>query len=111
MRDIKDEDIVKVGIFGFAVVRSIDGYLYCLNIENQGDMAKVCGRLIKKEDTIEGLLPAPTGTFAYYGCMEGESGVFRPNEDLLGIEYPGEKATDWKKILQERQEKNDQRFE
>ncbi len=45
----KDEDIVKVGIFGFAVVRSIDGYIYCLNIEN-GDIVARVDRIYNKEE-------------------------------------------------------------
>jgi|SRR5665647_577111 len=104
MREVKDEDIIKVGIFGFAVVLSIDGYIYCLNIQNERDMTKVHGRLIKKEDTIIGILPAPLGTFAYYGCSEDENGVYKLDEEL-GIEYPGEKAMNWKKILEKRWEK------
>lgn len=105
MREIKDENIIKVGIFGFAVVRSIDGYIYCLNIQNDGEMAKVHGRMIKKEDTIVGLLAAPPGTFAYYGCSDNDSGLYRLNEDLLGIEYPGENAKNWKAIFAKRLEK------
>lgn len=104
MREIKDGDIIKVEIFGFAAVLSIDGYMYCLNLQNEGDIAKIHGRLINKEDTIVGLLPAPPGTFAYYGCSYDKSGVCRPGEEL-GIEYPGEKATNLEKILKKKWEK------
>lgn len=99
MREIKDEDIVKVGIFGFAVVRSVNGYIYCLNIENSDIVPRV-DKLHNKEDTIVGILPAPAGTFAYFGCSEERSGSYRPDDDCLGIEYPGEKPTDWKKALE-----------
>lgn len=99
MREIRDEDIIKVGVFGFAVIQSTHGYIYCLNIEN-GDIGARVDKIRNDEDTIIGILPAPVGTFAYFGCSEKTTGSYRPDDDCLGIEYPGEKPTDWKKELE-----------
>lgn len=100
-REVKEEDLIKLGLFGFVVARSKEEKnIYLINILNEGEgMASIEYDLLDPDDEVLGILPAPIGTFACYPRDEEEAS-FSPN-DLLYIEYPGERTTHIKEMIQE----------
>jgi len=105
-REVTEEDLVKVGVFGFVVARSKEsGSIYTLTIVNGDDGADVYDQLTNPTDEIIGLLPAPLGTFACYAADEeiddALGRTYSPCDDLLYLEYPGEKTSDIKKTIKD----------
>ena len=105
-REVTEEDLIKVGIFGFVVARSKEsGSIYTLTIVNGDYGADVYDQLTNPTDEIIGLLPAPLGTFACYAADEEIDDTlgrtYSPCDDLLYLEYPGEKISDIKKTIKD----------
>ena len=88
-RYVEDDDLIKVGVFGFVVARSnVSGKVYTRFIMNEFEGAGLHLQLLNPTDEILGVLPAPMGTFACF-VAEEEIRAFRkftPDEDFLYLE-------------------------